>query len=278
MLLWNRSGALGVAIGSLAGYGVGHYLHAIGRPPFEWFCWGGLVACVVASMFGLFYDRTVVPEFHRSYKVLSRHFVRAEVGGPDWDPRERVAFFGFPIAWATIFLAVLCPFLVVLAWNGVLDRTWTMTYTVAAGLALLATLAVGRATADYRLLERELRPDAPAVAVSRIIGVDGPPTPTQLERLRRKGRKQAVLVIIVGLAALIGHHYMAMQTHEYYPKIVFGIPMCIVASVFALFEPRIMTRHLPVGKHYPRFVLLLTLLAAAIGATIGWQLDSWYRG
>jgi hypothetical protein len=39
-----------------------------------------------------------------------------------------------------------------------------------------------------------------------------------------------------------------------------------------------MTRHLPVGKHYPRFVLLLTLLAAAIGAVIGWQIDSWYRG
>jgi hypothetical protein len=54
--------------------------------------------------------------------------------------------------------------------------------------------------------------------------------------------------------------------------------MIIVIGLFGLFEPRIMSRHLPIGKTYPITVLLLMLLAMAIGVAGGYQLDAWYHG
>ena len=51
-----------------------------------------------------------------------------------------------------------------------------------------------------------------------------------------------------------------------------------MVGIFGLFEPRVMSRHLPIGKSYPSSVLLLMLLAMAIGAVADWQLQTWYQG
>src|SRR4051794_17325850 len=94
----NLSGFSGTALGIAAGYGVGHLLGTMGRPPADAIAWGAVAGCFTASMFGLMYDRSAEPEFRKSYRLLTRHLTMRERGGPDYDPRERLAFFGIPVA------------------------------------------------------------------------------------------------------------------------------------------------------------------------------------
>lgn len=121
-------------------------------------------------------------------------------------------------------------------------------------------------------------PVAEAVPPPAVETLGGPPTAEELAQLRSRGRRDAVIVILLSFALLGVHHYFAMHDGRYYPKVAFAGPMLIMVGIFGLFEPRIMTRHLPVGKHYPAMVLIWMLLAMAIGAVGGWQLDSWYHG
>jgi hypothetical protein len=107
---------------------------------------------------------------------------------------------------------------------------------------------------------------------------DAPPTAEELAQLRSRGRRDAVIVII-GAALLHGvHHYFVMKDGKFYPKVVYGGAMFAVVGLFGLFQPLIMTRHLPVGKHYPVSVLLWMLLALAVGVAAGWPLYNWYHG
>lgn len=270
----NLSGLAGVAIGSGVGYGIGHLLTSNGLPRIDAMACGTIAGCFSASMFGLLYDRSVVPEFRRSYRVLTAHYVPQTRSGPDYDPRERLASFGIPVAFATFVL----PFAAALLWFVRPDPTWVGAYVIAGILAVAATMIAGNATADHRLLQREI-----AFNTTPVIGGSSPrpqarvaahrhaPTPAQ-------GRRQALLAIALGLILLIVNHYFAMHEGRYWQKAVFGGPMVIMVGIFGLFEPRIMSRHLPVGKTYPITVLLLTLLAIAIGAAGGFQLDAWYHG
>ncbi len=107
---------------------------------------------------------------------------------------------------------------------------------------------------------------------------DAPPTADDFAHLRSRGRRDAVIVIIGALLLLGVHHYFAMKDGSYYPKIVFGGAMIAVVGVFGLFQPLIMTRHLPVGKHYPASVLLWMLVAMAVGVAAGYPLYNWYHG
>lgn len=285
----NLGGLAGAAVGSLAGYGVGKFLAMQGRPPVDSVAWGAYAGCLTASMFGLLYDRSVVPEFRKSYKVLTRHIARQERSGPDYDPRERLALFGIPVAFATFIVPIVTAMLWGVAWysarQGItwkLPLSWFAIYFAAGVVGVALTMIVGRATADHRLLEREIAfgttPLAETTPAAAVATPTGPPTAEELAQLRSRGRRDAVIVIVLGLALLAGHHYFAMHDGRYYPKVAYGGPMIIMVGIFALFEPLIMTRHLPVGKHYPAMVLIWTLLAMAVGAVGGWQLDSWYHG
>ena|GEM_PF-2331318 len=289
----NLGGLAAAAIGGLVGYGVATTAGKAGQTPIDSIAWGAVAGCLAASVFALLYDRSVVPEFRRSYKVLTRHFARGERSGPDFDPRERVAMFGIPVAFATFIIPVVTVILGVVAWEtsrrGVawkLPVRWFATYFVVGLIGAALTMILGRATAEHRLLQREIAfnttpvaEDAQQTAAPAILAApDAPPTEEELAQLRKRGRRDAV-VAIVGGALLLGlNHYLALREGKFYPKIVFGAPMIFMAGVFGLFEPRIMTRHLPVGKHYPASVLLLMLLAVAIGAAIGWPMYNWYRG
>ena len=113
---------------------------------------------------------------------------------------------------------------------------------------------------------------------SNIAEYDGPPTEGELEELRKRGRRDAVIVMVLSTILLGINHYMAMSQGRFYPKLVFGGAMIATVGVFGLFRPLIMTRHLPVGKHYPKSVLLWMLLACAAGALAAWPLYTWYHG
>jgi len=129
---------------------------------------------------------------------------------------------------------------------------------------------------EHRLLEREIAfnttpvlesAQRPAPAAIKPV----PPSPAH-------GRLQALLAIAGGFALLAFNHYSVVHQHLYYTKAVFGGPMIIMCGIFGLFEPRIMSRHLPIGKTYPKSVLLLMLLAIVIGGIGGFQLNAWYHG
>ena len=270
----NLSGLAGVAIGSGIGYGLTHLLAANGLPQIDAIACGTIGGCFSASMFGLLYDRSVVPEFRRSYRVLTAHYVPQARSGPDYDPRERLASFGIPIAFATFVLPVFAALL----WIARQDAIWVGIYVIGGILAVAATMIIGNMTAEHRLLEREI-----AFNTTPVIGGAAPqtaakaaaqlhvPTPAQ-------GRKQALLSIFLGLVLLAVNHYFAIHEGHYWQKAVFLGPMVIMFGIIGLFEPRVMSRHLPVGKTYPITVLLLALLAIAIGLAGGYQIDAWYHG
>jgi hypothetical protein len=282
----NFGGLAGVAIGGAVGYGVGHLLGTMGRPPLDSFAWGSVAGCFSTSMFGLLYDRSVVPEFRKSYKTLTRHLARRERSGPDYDPRERMAFFGLPIAFATFVIPVVAAILGLIAWNvarhgggnGELKPESFAIYFLAGIAGVALTMIVGNATADHRLLQREISfnttPLAESAQQAPVHAAHGP----DLDRIRSRGRIHALISIALGFLLLALNHYFAVHDHTYYPKALFGGPMIIMVGIFGLFEPRIMSRHLPTGKSYPSSVLLLMLLAMAIGAVAGWQLQAWYQG
>lgn len=289
----NPGGLAGAAIGALAGYGVTTVLGKSGQTPIDSVAWGATAGCLAASMFGLLYDRSAVPEFRRSYKALTRHFTRGERGGPDYDPRERVAMFGIPVAFATFIIPILTGILWLVAWYSARQGAgWpvparSFATFFAAGVAGVAlTMIVGRATADHRLLEREIAfnttpmvDSAQPAATSEVVAVpNAPPTDEELAHWRSRGRRDAVIVIVLAAALLAIHHFLALREGRYYPKIAYAGPMLAMVGFFGLFEPRIMTRHLPVGKHYPATILMWMLLALALGAAIGWQVDAWYHG
>ncbi len=98
-----------------------------------------------------------------------------------------------------------------------------------------------------------------------------------MAQLNLGGLAQAALAILGGFALLAINHFSVIHQRVLYTKAVYGGPMIMMVGLFALFEPRIMTRHLPMGKSYPKSVLILTLLAMAIGAFLGWQLSTMYH-
>jgi hypothetical protein len=296
----NFGGLAGVAIGAGCGYALGHYLAISGQDPLQAAAWGSLAGCFAASMFGLLYDRSVVPEFRKSYKTLSRHLIPRERTGPDYDPRERVAVFAIPVAFATMLIPVLILILVMVQWNTARQgrpllhsADWLPLYLLVGVAGAVLTFVIGQATAEHRLLQREIafntaplvagdaQPGAVPAAAGRSKAaakpIAGPPTEAQLAQLRRRGRREAAVCIAGGLLLLAFNHYTATNEHTIYPKAIFGGPMIIMCGIFGLFQPLIMSRHRPVGKYYPRSVLMLTLLAIAIGAAGGWQIYSWYQ-
>ena len=296
----NFSGLAGVAIGGACGYGLGSYLITTGQEPLQAVAWGSLAGCCAASMFGLLYDRSVVPEFRKSYKTLTRHLIPGERTGPDYDPRERVAVFAIPVAFATVIIPVLTLILGIVQWNTARHgrpllhaADWLPVYLLAGVAGVVLTFVIGQATAEHRLLQREIafntapvaeegRPQTGTSKTSRgkkaaAKPVVGPPTEAQLAQLRKRGRRDAALSIIGGVVLLLLNHYTATHDHTIYPKAIFGGPMIIMCGVFGLFQPLIMTRHKPVGKFYPRSVLMLMLLAMAIGVAGGYEIYTWYQ-
>jgi hypothetical protein len=285
----NLGGLAGAAIGSLAGYGVALALGKAGQPPVDSFAWGAAAGCFAASMFGLLYDRSVVPDFRKSYKALTRHYARGE-RGPDYDPRERVAMFGIPIAFATFIIPIVTAMLWFVVWYSARQGAskapsmqWFATYFIAGVVGVALTMIIGNATTENRLLQREIAFNTTPVAqtaqqTAAVATPDAPPTEAELAQLRKRGRRDAVICIIGGVLLLAFNHYLALKEGKFYPKLVFGGPMITMCGIFGLFEPRVMTRHLPVGKHYPKTILLLVLLAIAIGTAIGWPIYAYYRG
>ena len=284
----NLGGIAGAAIGGLAGYGVFTALTKAGQTPVDSFAWSGAAGCFAASMFGLLYDRSAVPEFRKSYKALTRHYARGE-RGPDYDPRERVAMFGFPIAFATFIIPVVAAILWGIAWYSAQQGAskapsmqWFATYFIAGLAGVALTTIVGNATADHRLLQREIAFNTTPVAQNTqqvaVSATNAPPTEAELAQLRTRGRRDAVIAILGGAALLGLNHYLALHEGKFYPKLVFGGPMIMMAGIFGLFEPRVMTRHLPVGKYYPKTILLLMLLAIVIGGAIAWPIYTYYHG
>ena len=268
----NLGGLAAVAIGGAAGYGVGHVLMSAGHTELDSIAWGAFAGCMTASLFGLLYDRSIVPEFRRSYRVLTKHLVVAEREGPDYDPRERMAFFGIPVAFATFIVPVVAGLMwIITSMNarkgigGRLDAHGLAMYFVAGVMGVITTFSFGRATTDLRLLTHEPNA-APAV----------PDTHVE-EKKGMAPRLQAVFIAIGGAVLLGINHYSALNQHIYYPKAIFGGAIFIMAGVAALFEPRIMTRHLPIGKTYPKHVLIMTLLAIVVGAAAGWEIMSLYH-
>lgn len=287
-------GLAGVAVGGACGYGVGHALAAGGLPQLDALAWGSLAGCFAASVFGLMYDRSVVPEFRPAYKALTRHLMNDERGGPDYDPRERLAFFALPIAFSTVIIPCVAAILWMVAWNsarthsGKFNLQWLGLYFGAGVGSVILTFLIGRATADHRTLQREIayntapafEPDKPVVVTAPVKGRKKdvpPPTEADYARMRTKGRRDALIVIIGGFGLLIFNHWSVVERHLMYYKAVYGGPIFMVVGLFALFQPLMMHRHLPVGKYFPRSVLLLTLLAIVIGGLAGWQLSEWYR-
>lgn len=281
----NLSGMAGAAIGSALGWGVGHALGAVGQSPFESVAWGSLAGCFAASMFGLLYDRSVVPEFRKSYGTLMRHAMTHDQGGPDWDPRERLAVFVFPLAFATYVIPVLAIlYLIAAFYDHSLGLQFAMIYFAAGMAGAVSTMIIGNATVEHRLLQREVAFNTTPLSeeqqqkVVRAKKIVGPPTEADLARLRTRGRRDAVIAIMGGLVLLILNHWEVMNEQRIYTKLVYGGPMIVMMGVFGLFQPLIMTRHLPVGKYYPKTILLLTLLAMAAGAVGGMQIEAYYRG
>ena len=285
----NLGGLAGAAVGGLAGYGVAAALGKAGKSPIDSYAWGAAAGCFTASLFGLMYDRSAVPEFRKSYKALTRHFARGEQG-PDYDPRERVAMFGIPVAFATFVIPIVTAMLWFVAWYSARQGAskapsmqWFATYFIAGVVGVALTMIIGNATADHRLLQREIAFNTTPVAdraqqAAVDAKSDAPPTEAELARLRTRGRRDAVIAIIGGALLLGLNHYLALKEGKFYPKLVFGGPMIMMCGIFGLFEPRVMTRHLPAGKHYPKTILLLVLLAIAIGTAMGWPIYQWYRG
>lgn len=105
-----------------------------------------------------------------------------------------------------------------------------------------------------------------------------PLTEEDLANYRRRGRKEAVLVILGGFALLAFNHFTAIHDHEIWPKAIYGGAVFIVLGFVAIFQPLIMFRHLPVGKQFPRSHIVLMLLGMAIGVIIGWQIHMYYNG
>ena len=104
------------------------------------------------------------------------------------------------------------------------------------------------------------------------------PAPKMKSPSPAKARIQALFVIAGALLLLVFNHWSIIHEHRYYLKAMYGGPMIIMVGVFAFFEPRIMSRHLPVGKTYPKSVLLLMVLAMAVGVAGGYALQRWYLG
>jgi hypothetical protein len=262
----NLGGLAGTALGGAVGYGMTQLLGTNGFPPLDSIVGGTIAGCFTASMFGLLYDRTPVRELRRSYKLLTRHLVQHDHADPEYDPRERMAILAIPIAFATIIVPVIAAML----WPVFREAGGhPAIYLIAGLLALAATFIVGNLTIDHRLLER------PSAMTPMVVEAQAAAVPVDLSA---KGRRDAVICILGGFLLLGVNHYFAVHDHTYYQKIVFGGPMIIMVGLFGLFEPRIMSRHLPIGKTYPHSVLLLMLLAMAIGVAGGYQIDAWYHG
>jgi hypothetical protein len=273
----NLGGFAGVAIGSGVGYGVARLLGTMGRTDLDTIAWGAVAGCFAASMFGLMYDRSAVPEFRKSYKTLTRHLVQGELDA-DYHPRERLAFFAIPVAFATVIVPVLAGLLwfIIAKAPGQTPASTAATYFVAGVLSVIATFVIGNATVEHRLLERDIAFNTTPLA-GNAAGGGMPAAEVEVESPSRS-RWGAAFVMGGGALLLVLNHLSAIHRQTYYPKLVYGGPIFVVVGLFALFEPRIMTRHLPVGKTYPRFVLVLTLLAIALGGVCGWQLETWYHG
>jgi hypothetical protein len=275
----NLAGFAGAAVGSGVGYGVAHLLGTMGRPELDTIAWGTVAGCFAASMFGLMYDRSAVPELRRSYRTLTRHLVQGELDA-DYDPRERLAFFAIPVAFATVIVPVLAGLLWIIVANAPAQTTASTaaTYFVAGVLSVIATIVIGRATVEHRLLQREIAFNTTPLAADAS-GAGTPPVAAAGEvESATRSRWGAAFVMAGGAGLLVLNHLSAIHRQTYYPKLVYGGPIFVVVGLFALFEPRIMTRHLPIGKTYPRFVLVLTLLAILLGGACGWRLETWYHG
>ena len=145
-------------------------------------------------------------------------------------------------------------------------------------LSVIATFVIGNATVEHRLLEREIAFNTTPVAENATgAGTESVAVAEEVESPSRS-RWGAAFVMGGGALLLVLNHLSAIHRQTSYPKLVDAGPIFVAVGLFALFEPRIMTRHLPVGKTYPRFVLVLTLLALALGGVCGWQLETWYHG
>ncbi|HJW96065.1 MAG TPA: hypothetical protein VJ901_20825 [Thermoanaerobaculia bacterium] len=267
----NLSGIAGVAIGGAIGYGFGQILESAGLPTIDCVACGTMAGGLSASMFALLYDRSTIPEFKRSYQVLTKHLFK----GPDadYDPRERMAVFAVPVVYMTVVPMVLSMWLYAFRQ----DWWWVAMYVVASIACFAATFILGNMTVEHRLLQREIAFNTTPLADGAQPQPAYQPQPIDPVKSRLKDRRDAVICIALGLVTLAVHHYWALRDGHYYPKIAFAMPMIIMIGVFGLFEPRIMSRHKPIGKTYPTYVLLLMLLAMTIGGIAGWQLDSWYH-
>jgi len=289
-------GLAGVAVGGACGWGVGHALAGGGLPQLDSFAWGSLAGCFAASVFGLMYDRSVVPELLPSYRALTRHLIGPDElsSGPDYDPRERVAFFIIPLAFSAVIVPSIAAMFLIVALNGLrthshmLDLQWFALYFAAGLVATVLTYLIGRATIDYRTLQREIAYNtAPAFEAGKPVVVTTPvkekkkdvppPTAADYARMRTKGRRDALLLIVMSLGLLIFNHWSVVKEHQMYTKAVYGGPMFIMVGIFALFEPLMMYRHLPVGKYFPRWVFPLMVLALVLGGMAGSQLMDWYH-
>jgi hypothetical protein len=283
----NLGGLTGAALGGAVGYGVGHYLSTIGQDNASAFAWGALAGCFTASMFGLLYDRTPVAEFRRSYKLLTKHLANGALDD-EYDPRERIALLAIPVAFATIIIPVVAMLFAGIAWKSNdpgMKAFWTP-YFLASIAAAVMTFVIGRATVDHRLLQQEiafnstptLEPTKPKVVIPRDQS-EAPLTEADWANYRTRGRRDGFLVALGGAGLLaFNHFFLVVRSHQYSYKLLYGGAIFTVVGLFALGQPLIMYRHLPVAKHFPKSATLFLLLAIVAGGVAGWQLEMFYKG
>lgn len=276
----NFSGIAGVVLGCACAWVLWCVLMAIEEPKLESFAWCCLAGCFATSMFGLFVDRSVVPDFWRSYRTLLIHQLTRKRGGPDWHPRERMAMFWMPIAFMTVLVPIFASIYLTSTWDDhALDLSFVAIYFAAGVAALAATIGIGKGTVEHRLLQREIAfnttPRSPEQQVVPVKKIVGPPTEADLERSRTGGRLNAVLVIMLGLWGLALNHSKVLNEHKVADRLIFGGAMAIMMGVFGLFQPLIMTRDLTVRKYYTKTIVWVTLVALAAGMVGAWEIEAY---
>ena len=109
-------------------------------------------------------------------------------------------------------------------------------------------------------------------------GAEGALSPEDLARYNRRGRLQA-LALIAGSAALLTiNHLSAARSHEVWLKAIYGGAIFLMIGLFGMFQPLVMSRHLPPGKRLPRSVLVGLMASIAAGGLLGWEIQTFYLG
>src|SRR5258706_4722626 len=83
-------------------------------------------------------------------------------------------------------------------------------------------------------------PDKPVIVTAPVKGKKKdvpPPTAADYASMRTKGRRDALLVIVLSLLMLVFNHWSVVHQHLMYEKLLYAGPMLGMVGIFALFQP-----------------------------------------